>query len=120
MGKEHSSKPAALMPIPFRLAAIGDSQVPHLGLMSIEENDNPQLFLSTPIRRKIWSVALLLVAPLNKGIPGNISAQIAARIQAAAVEVDPKPTHCSISPSAQNNVAVGAPAATLRDNIQDA
>jgi lysophospholipase L1-like esterase len=73
----------------YTIAAIGDSQVSHLGLNAATENDNTQSWLSASIRKRQTLGHLEVVTPLNAGIVGNNAADVLARLQTDVIASDP-------------------------------
>jgi lysophospholipase L1-like esterase len=78
------------------VAAIGDSQVGHLGSDAAMENDMPESWLSASIRSAQRHVNFA-AAPLNKGVPGNRSDQVDGRVQADVIDQVPKPAVCYVA-----------------------
>jgi lysophospholipase L1-like esterase len=109
-------KIASLSRPEYVVAAIGDSQVSHLGLDAKELNDNAYSFLLSSITRRQQAHTLEYMTPLNKGVAGNTSSAVASRIQADVVNTSPKPCLCYVAVGT-NDASSLVNVATFRSNV---
>lgn len=109
-------KIASLSRPEYVVAAIGDSQVSHLGLGAAELNDASQSFLLSSLTRRQQTHVYEYMTPLNKGTAGNTSAAVASRVQADVVNASPKPRLCYVAVGT-NDASSLVNVATFRTNI---
>lgn len=110
-------EPVVTLSLPeFTVAAIGDSQVAHLGLDATVENDNQYSFLLSSIRR-CQQQEVMRITPLNKGVPGDRTSQVLARINADVINATPKPRMCYVA-AGTNDIAASIPASTITANLK--